>query len=350
MISVDATPLVVDPRRGVARALRARLAGWAQACPDRPLTLFAPRGLDDDVGFEVVTPNRSTDSSRTFRRRLPALLLGAGATVLYSPFSAFPRTTVPVVVTVHELPWVRGGDAAEGRLRARSHRWWLRRDVTKAAAIVVPSEATRDDLLQVHPYAAARVHVIPNAFDPTPWARAAEGIEKATPPTLVVVGTGHGAAGARKKGLDVFFDALRVLPDVRAVVVGRVRGRVPAGVEVRTDLDDDALARLVAAATCLVHPARSEGFGYPPLEAMAVGTPVVTTTGGALPEIVGDAALVVPCDRDHLAAALREMLADDALRARYVEAGGRRVRDAAFDPQVGARRLAAVLEGAEAER
>ena len=103
-----------------------------------------------------------------------------------------------------------------------------------------------------------------------------------------------------------------------------VRGHVPAGVEVRPTVDDAPLARLVASATCLVHPARSEGFGYPPLEAMAAGTPVVTTDGGALPEIVGDAAVVVPAGD---AAGARPRRAQRP-RRRVAGSGGSSTRDA----------------------
>ncbi len=345
MIAVDATPLVIDPRRGVARALRGRLRGWALEPPARPLTLFAPHVLDLPWAFDVAVPPRPTSSARAFRRRLPRLLRAQGAEVLYSPFSAFPRTRIPTVVTVHELPFVRLGAAAEGRVRSRRHLRWLARNVAACAAIVVPSEATRDDLVRLHPEARSRVHVIPNAFDPTPWEHAARDAVRSTGRLVVAVGTGQGAGGAFKKGLDVLFDALRRLPDVHTVIVGRVRGRVPARVEVRPSLDDRALARLVASAHLLVHPARSEGFGYPPLEAMAAGTPVVTTDGGALPEVVGDAALVVAAgDAEALADGMRRVLDDRALARRFGEAGHERVRDPAFDPVAGARRLGALLE------
>lgn len=330
VIAVDATPLVADPRRGVARALRARLAAWEAVPPGRPVVLLAPG---------------PAESPRAFRRRLPSLLGEAGARVLYSPFSAFPETPVPTVVTVHELPFVRLGDAIEGRGRALRHRRWLARDVARCAGIVVPSTATRDDLLRLHPDAGDRVHLVPNGFDPVPWRTPARPLERSERPRLVAIGTGHGAAGARKKGLDVLFDALAALPDVRITLVGRFRGRVPAVVELRPDLDDEALARLVASATCLVHPARSEGFGYPPLEAMAAGTPVVTTDGGALPELVGDAAIVVPAgDAAALARAVRRVVEDPDLAARLVAAGRQRVLAPRFDPSVGAAALTKVLE------
>jgi glycosyltransferase involved in cell wall biosynthesis len=78
---------------------------------------------------------------------------------------------------------------------------------------------------------------------------------------------------------------------------------------------DDLLPDLYAGAECFVYPSLYEGFGLPPLEALACGTPVITSTTSSLPEVVGDAALLVePTRTDELAAALRRILEDEHLR------------------------------------
>lgn len=348
MIAVDVTPLVLGPRRGVARALATLLDGWAAEPPGTPIRLFAPAPVPADVPEldGVVVPRRPVQSARAFRKRLPAMLQREGADVLYVPWSAFPRTPVPVVATVHELPFVRLG-GIEGRIRTASHRWWLTQNVKRCAALVVPSQAVRDDILTLHPKAQGRVHAIGNGFDPAPWSGAAWAVTRAHWPRVVLVGTGAGQGGAFKKGLDVFLSAIAQADVVgmQTIVVGEIPGVRPEGVEVRLDPDDASLALLLASAHVLVHPARSEGFGYPPLEAMAAGTPVVVSDGGALPEVVGDAGVVVPAgDVAALAHAIRETLRDGKLRLRLIEAGRKRAR--AYSPVQVARRLTTVLHRA----
>lgn len=86
------------------------------------------------------------------------------------------------------------------------------------------------------------------------------------------------------------------------------------------------LAALQSQAAVLAYPSLYEGFGFPPLQAMAAGVPVVATRAGSLPEVLGDAAsLVAAGDSDALAEALDQVLTDPALRARLVAAGTRRV-------------------------
>ena len=84
---------------------------------------------------------------------------------------------------------------------------------------------------------------------------------------------------------------------------------------------------MYGAATAFVYPSLFEGFGLPPLEAMACGTPVVCSNTSSLPEVVGDAALLVdPRSDGDLAAALRSLLDDEELRARLRAAGPARAR------------------------
>ncbi len=327
MIGVD-----VNPCQGPPGGVRRMVEGWM-------------------AGFAAASNASSVRYLLGSRPALAREARSAHVTVFVSPYQAFPRLDVPVVVTVHELPFVRCGPI-EGRVRAAVHRYWLRRNAREAAAIVVPSIATRDDVLSLHPRTRDRVHVVPHGFDPLPWRKAAESRKgPASEDRAYVLAVG---ATSRRKGLDVLADAKALVTDLRVVVVGtpprdvdrRLRA---AGIEVRRRVDDQELVRLVAGAHLFVHPARSEGFGFPPLEAMAAGVPVVATTGGSMPEICGDAAVLVPPgDADALADAMRRVRDDTTLRSRLIAAG--RLRADAFPILPSFMRLLDVVGAAENPR
>jgi glycosyltransferase involved in cell wall biosynthesis len=114
-----------------------------------------------------------------------------------------------------------------------------------------------------------------------------------------------------RKGLDVLLDAYRTMGDVPPLVLAGPAGPDSEAV-IRTGyLDAESLRDVVAGAALLVFPSRYEGFGLPPLEALAAGTPVVASDLPATREVLGDHAhLVVPGDADALAAAILETLAD----------------------------------------
>jgi glycosyltransferase involved in cell wall biosynthesis len=136
-------------------------------------------------------------------------------------------------------------------------------------------------------------------------------------------------AGADASATDDVLRAIEALP-----VAARTR-------VVRLGAVDDAIrSTLLRGATALAYPSSDEGFGFPVLEAMAAGVPVVATRTGGVPETAGDAALLVDVDDDiaTLAAALRSLLTDDALRATLVERG--RVRAGTFGWDAHARGMA----------
>jgi glycosyltransferase involved in cell wall biosynthesis len=141
-------------------------------------------------------------------------------------------------------------------------------------------------------------------------------------------------AGAIGWGGRAFHEALEASPSRdRVVQLGYV--------------DDDVLDDLMAGAAVLAFPSVYEGFGFPPLEAMAAGIPVVASTAGAVPEIVGDAAvLVAPRDIDGLAAALTSVLGDADLRAALIDKG--RCRATQFTWQACGVGLAALYSDAAA--
>lgn len=277
-----------------------------------------------------------------------------GADLLHVPgFDAPLRAPCPVVLTVHDLI----GALFPRNLPPVSRLYWgrwLPFTLRFAAAIIADSEATRRDIQRLTPVRAPIVVAplgVDPLFSPPPPARLAAVRARygLTEPFLLYVGTLE-----PRKGIDTLVEALALL-EGRALLalagkVGwfweQVTARiVTRGLNERIRLlgyvPDEDLPALYAAAAAFVSPSRYEGFGLPVLEAMACGAAVVTTTAGALPEVAGDAALLVPPDDPvALAAALDRLLTDGALRADLGARG--RARAATFTWERTARATLAV--------
>jgi glycosyltransferase involved in cell wall biosynthesis len=288
-----------------------------------------------------------------FPLRLPRRAAALRADLLHCPMPLAPprRVPVPVAVAVNDaIPW----DHPEWLTRAHAlHASLVLAPAIRSAAVVlVPSLHTRERLLaRVRGLAAERIVVTPYGIDPR--FSPGPGPLGATPYVLAV-----GTLQPRKN-LEAALRAFeRLVADGlehRLVVVGargwrdaqllaRVERSPAAGrIELKGGVDDAELAALYRGAACLLYPSRAEGFGFPPLEAMACGTPVVCSTAGSLPEVAGAAALLVDPDDDiGLAAAVANAIDDPApLRAAGLERAARFSWDRCADLTVAAYAAAA---------
>ncbi len=252
-----------------------------------------------------------------------------------APFLRFPRRSV---VTVHDLIHFRFPGVFPAWKRALAGRV-LDRVVARAAHLLTVSEATRRDLVERCPAAAAKTGVVPNGV--TPFFHAAGPGESVGPPPvpgpfLLCVGNRKPHKNVRA-AVDVLARLRRERPELRLVVVGRRFERsdeVTARAEecgVRDalveldEVDDRTLRGLYRACEVFLFPSLYEGFGLPVLEAMACGAPVVASDRSSVPEVVGDAGLLAdPLDADAMAGAVRRLQSDPALRAEMVTRGHRR--------------------------
>ncbi len=232
-------------------------------------------------------------------------------TTMRAPLRARP----PVVVTVHDAAVLRYPEAFPAWHR-HTGRLALRQSVRTADAIVAVSAFTRDEIGDLLGVPAERVRVAGNGVDRvfTEAGAAARG------DYVLAVGTLE-----PRKNLARVVDAARMAGAELRVVGAQGWG----GVEVRGWVgraDDGELAALYRGARCLVFPSLYEGFGIPILEAMACGTPVVTSRGGATEEVAGGAAVLVdPLDVESIAAGIAEV---EQRRAELVALG--RARAGAF--------------------
>jgi glycosyltransferase involved in cell wall biosynthesis len=255
------------------------------------------------------------------------------------------RLGLPLVATVHH-PVTVDRDlelaATPSRLaRLRKRRWYSfvrmqRRVLPRADRVITVSQSSYADLPDSMGVDPARLRVVPvgvdaERFRPGPGPR--------VPRRIVAVAS----ADVPLKGVVPLLEAvakLRTERDVELVVVGSVRPdgptapaleRLGLGGVVRfvSGLGEDELVALFRSAEVAVVPSLYEGFSIPAVEAMACATPLVATTAGALPEVVGpdgECALhVPPGDAEALAAALRRLLDDAGLRERLGANGRRRV-------------------------
>jgi alpha-1,3-rhamnosyl/mannosyltransferase len=232
-------------------------------------------------------------------------------------------TRCPTAVVVYDLvPFVAG---AHGQARStRIERATIRPALRRAAALPCISEATRLDLVSRFPSAAAKASVIALAADAA-FARPpalAPGHPQLTKPYVLAVGTLE-----PRKNLERLVSAWRQLPaNLRethelALAGGRgweddafVRTARTAGAKLLGHVSDDELHALYAGASCFAYPSLYEGAGLPVIEAMAAGAPVVTSSVSSLPEVAGDAALLVdPNDTDAIAAAVERVLTEPGL-------------------------------------
>jgi len=249
----------------------------------------------------------------------------------------------PLVVTMHDLTPLIVSGIMPSIAKRSVYRWWNRRAVRVADRIITDAAFTVGEIERVFPGVAGRITAIPlgvDDFASGPLGELAEPLATAVKtPYLLSMGSTR-----PHKDLPTLLSAFAIVaenrPKLRLLLVGAgepgyVASRMaaaPAAVRERVSftghVDDAALRTLMTGAAAFAFPSRYEGFGLPPLEAMALGTPSVVAQAASLPEAVGDGALsFAPGDAGALAAQLEALLDDDDLRERMTLAGRARSRE-----------------------
>ncbi len=267
----------------------------------------------------------------------------AGADLLVSPGMSGPVVRrSPLAMTVHDLAPTRHPEW----LPTRRSRWywgrWIPFTARFATVVVAPSEATRRDLVELAGVDGRRVRVIPWGAPLGSRQVGAAEIESVRRrhgldgPYLLYVGTVD-----RRKDLVTLVRALELLPEpldlalAGTLIAGRTRlleivrdSGLDRRVRFLGFVPDADLPGLYAGAAVFVYPSHYEGFGLPPLEAMACGAPVVSYNVTSLPEVIGDAGLLLdpPVTPSDLAKALSRVIDDRTLRRELTARGREQVR------------------------
>jgi glycosyltransferase involved in cell wall biosynthesis len=274
---------------------------------------------------------------QTVWRRLgkPSLqgLIGEVDVIHATNFVLPPTGGVPGVVTVHDLSFYRD-DIHSGLRRLRDQVPW---SIARAAAVVVPSQAIATEVRDRFGVRDDKVWVIyegvaPVFFGAAPLADEAlraQGIER---PFMLAAGTIQPRKNFPRL-LEAWRRARNELAGWTLVLAGPAGWgpELPETPGVRTIgwVGDETLPGLLAAASVFCYPSLYEGFGLPPLEAMAAGTPALVGSYSAAEEVIGDAALLIdPEDVGAIAEGLVRVASDDEVRRRLSRAG--KVRAAGF--------------------
>jgi glycosyltransferase involved in cell wall biosynthesis len=297
--------------------------------------------------------------------QLPRRLARGNVDLFWSPLMTLPLASrvkaLPSVVTIHDLTALLYPETHTAKVR-----WsilpFLERSLDRARRIVAVSRATAADLAFHFPASSPRVRVVYEGIEPS-FAPASRGKVAAIRQELgapegyiLYVGTLE-----PRKNVDVLLSAWEVLrrekPEIPPLLLAggsgwqserllaRIAALDPRGVRYLGRVGQERLVRLFQGALAFAYPSLYEGFGLPPLEALACGVPTVVSDASSLPEVVGKAALTVPAhDVEALAAALRKILLEPAIAAELSRRGILRAADFRWDQA--AREMAAVFEEA----
>ncbi len=357
-IAIDASRTTVARRTGtenyalqLTRALLALDSAhhWLLYFRDQPAPDLFP--TTDNYSIKVETPARlwtHLSLARALQRDKPkGIFIPAHVRPYFCP--------VPSVVTVHDLGYLHFPDAHPKR-QQRYLDWSTRRNADKAQHLLADSQATKLDLQQFYKTPKNKISVVYPGFD----SGAFEAVDNLPIlPNLPARYLLHVGTIQPRKNLSRLINAihrLRQHPDLPRLVLAGRQGWLSEPILQQIDdlklqnhiqlLDyvrDEDLAALYQNATAYVFPSLFEGFGFPALEAMASGVPVISSDGGSLPEVVGDAALVFPAeDEDALVEAILHLLSTPQLQAQLVANGKKQMQK--FTWQKAAQETLQILE------
>jgi glycosyltransferase involved in cell wall biosynthesis len=310
-------------------------------------------GLPDN--FEIVRYDHS-DEELFDQIGLPLLLRRLNADLHHIPLNAVPMLMPrPYVVTIHDMSSLLFPGSRGWRDSFSLYRF--RRGLLRADRVIAVSAATRRDVESLLNIPADRIRQIYNSIDEKFGSQELTQAEKSAVleryqikyPYILYAGTTR-----RQKNIPRLVESFAVIKgdleqhpvysDLRLVIIGDeiahnpsvrravIQSRVEHAVRFLGFVPFETLRVFYEAAAAFVFPSLYEGFGLPPLEAMAAGTPVVTSNVSSLPEVVGDAAAIVnPENVFDIARGMRDVLLDQELRSRLIHRGYERLKAFSWD-------------------
>ncbi len=363
-IAIDYTP-ALRQTAGIGRYTRGLVAALAESDRENEYTLFCA-GQSPDSGIWPANfavrmtkmPARwLTAGWHRLKIPLPAERLVGPCDIFHSPdFTLPPLHKARGVVTVHDLSFLRVPQCADPRLRSFLEHA-VPRSLQRAVRVLADSENTKKDLIELLDVAPERITVVPagieSRFRPVrDTLKLADVRARYKLPEWFILMVGTIEPRKNLSRLITAYGQLRRQTGLpHALVIAGKEGWLFQGIYDQVTKDgltdhvyfpgfvaDADLPALYTLADLLAFPSLYEGFGLPPLEAMACGTPVVTSDNSSLPEAVGAAALLVNAeDTEGLTEAMARVLCDANLRVRLADMG--RAQAARFTWPEAARKL-----------
>jgi glycosyltransferase involved in cell wall biosynthesis len=348
-VAIDVTPLV-GVRTGVGAALADIIDAFgaldhAPTLVPYALSLRARQHRDELPPHTRFVPVPAAVLLRSWVRadipRLDRWL--RPAQLLHATNYLAPPSRLPTLVTVYDCSFVRYPQLCTPEVRAFAPA--LRRALQRGATVHTASEfvaAEIDEFFGPGLRDAGRVVVVPLGVPRLAGAQQVPDALRARiedAPYVLAIGTLEPRKNLPRL-VAAFAGVVAKRPDVRLVIAGKdgearddvdiaigaLEPAARARVVLAGPVDDATRHALLRGAAVVAYPSIYEGFGFPVLEAMACDVPVVTTRAGAIPEVAGDAALLVePTDTDGMAGAILDLLGNENLRADLVAAGRARV-------------------------
>ncbi len=360
-IAVDASSLLTRHPRGEGKSLLRLYEEIARIRPGWSFVFFGTQ--ETEASASAIRERIPRCQIRTFELPgfrwnswenlgLPIAAWRAGADLLHCASSGSPLwSPLPVVMTVHDVIPLIMDDGMDART-VRLFRTRLQAGMRLARRVIAVSENTRRDLIRV-------MGANPDKIEVAHWgADAVSETYQERPATGTVLGFGGGGAVRKNTPalVRMFAKVAAGDPAARLVILGatdtkqkatlkeligqlRLEGRV----SLLGYVPDEELDRLYREAACLVYISLYEGFGLPPLEVMVHGMPVVASNRSSIPEVVGDAGILVdPEDTDAIANAVLHLLHDQAFRRQLSEKAWQRARE--FSWRTTAEKTVSILE------
>ena len=339
-IAVDARPLEERPT-GVGRYLDGLLSAWLDERSDDTFVLLSPRKIHVPERLEgrvVVAPSPGLPGTIWLQTAAARAARRAGADAFLGSLGVLPLAcSLPAVATVHDLTPLLFPEW-HSRKNRLGFKPFIGGTVHRARRIAAVSDSTRRDLVLAFPEAHDKTTVVHNGVEPETVAPGAPAPLEGRPYILYM-----GTLEPRKNlarlvaAMESIWDRRPGFPDLVLAGGGGwgmegfmehvARSRHRARIALAGYLEGGERARWLSGARVFAYPSLYEGFGMPPLEAMAQGTPVVGSSSSSLPEVMGDVGLAPdPTNVAEIGAAIERAQDDEEFRRRGAIEGPRRAR------------------------